>query len=1331
MATIVLSAVGAAVGSAVGGSVLGLSSVVIGRAVGATLGQYLDQKLLGSGSAPVETGKVDRFRLTGASEGAGVNRCFGRARLSGQVIWSSRFLESKQTSGGGSSKDSGPEVTSYSYSVNLAVAICEGEITRLGRIWADGIETSKDALNLRLYTGTEDQLPDPKMEALEGAGMVPAYRGVAYVVIENLQLAAYGNRVPQFSFEVVRAVPGETPAQQSLSDLVRGVALIPGTGEYALAMTPVHYGGGLGQNSSANINTPSGKTDFATSLENLGDELPHCESALLVASWFGDDLRCGDCTIRPKVEQKSAFASPMFWNVSGIDRQGAEEVPKQEGRAIYGGTPSDHTVIEAITALKATGKAVTFYPFILMDQVAENALPDPWTGAQGQPPLPWRGRITTERAPGVEGTTDGTAAAEAEVAAFFGTAAPGDFIPLIDSAYQNLATPPEGLPLPAHMIGGNSIIFYDGPQEWSYRRFILHYAHLCAAVGGVSAFCIGSEMRALTQIRGADGDFPAVAALRALAADVRAILGPDVKIGYAADWSEYFGYHPQDGSGDVYFHLDPLWVDPEIDFVGIDNYMPVSDWRAGGDHADAAWGSIYALDYLQANIEGGEGYDWYYPSQAAADAQRRAPITDGAHGEGWVYRYKDIRNWWLNEHHERIGGVRQAAPTAWLPQSKPVWFTEYGCAAIDKGTNQPNKFLDPKSSESSLPNYSNGTRDDFLQQQYLRAVTSYWSDAANNPVSQLYGGPMIDMARANVWAWDARPHPQFPANTELWSDGENYFRGHWLNGRVSAQALAAVVTEICARSGVSEVDVDDLFGLVRGYTVSDVDGARAMLQPLMLAYGFDAVEREGRLIFRSRPGRAGGVVTPERLAVTEETEGDLETMRAPQAETAGRVRLNFVESEGDYEVRAAEAVFPDEVSRGVSVSELPLVLTQAEGRAITERWLAESRVARDRARFALPLSQMVLGAGDVIELQTGAGPALYRMDRVEQAEARLIEAVRVEPAVYEPSDAVEEQVALTPFVAPVPVFPLFLDLPLLTGAEVEHAPHLAVTATPWPGSVALFSAPLDAGYQLNSTLSASAVIGVTETALFRADPAEWDRGPALRVQVYGGTLAAAEAEAVLNGANAMAIGDGSPGNWEVFQFAGAELVDTDTYDLTLRLRGQAGSDGIMPDTWPVGSYVVALDGVPAQINLAISERGLARHYRVGPAGRAYDDPSYTHLVEAFDGIGLRPYAPCHMRAVPDAATGDLAVSWIRRTRIDGDTWASYEVPLGEAQELYVVRVRSGTGVILRETYVTAPTWTYSASTQAADGAAAPYSIEVAQISDRFGPGLFERIEING
>jgi hypothetical protein len=1305
MATIVFSAIGATIGAGIGGSVLGLSAAVIGRAVGATIGRVIDQRLLGAGSAVVETGRVERFRLMGASEGAPVLQVWGRTRVSGQVIWATRFQETVTTSGGGKGAPSAPKTQSYSYSVSLAVALCEGPIVRVGRVWADGLEIARDEIAMRVYTGTEDQLPDPKIAAVEGAGNAPAYRGIAYVVFEDLPLANFGNRVPQLSFEVIRAAQPGTAVGEGLADLVQAVALVPGTGEYSLATTPVHYAERPGQTRTANVHSPAGGTDFAVSLRALREELPACGSVLVVVSWFGDDLRCGSCTVRPKVEQKAADGTGMPWRVSGLTRAQAELVPTLEDRPVYGGTPADAAVIEALQAIREGGQKAVFYPFLLMQQLEGNGLADPWSDAVDQPVLPWRGRITLSAAPGRPGSPDGTVAAEAEVAAFFGSAQPAQFT----------ATP--------------TGVSYTGPAEWGYRRMILHYASLCVAAGGVDAFVIGSELRGLTQIRGAGALFPAVEALRTLAADVRAILGPETKITYAADWSEYFGYHPQDGSDDVYFHLDPLWADPAIDVVAIDNYMPLSDWRDGADHADADWGAIHALGYLKGNVAGGEGYDWYYGSEAARAVQLRTPITDGAYGEPWVFRYKDLRGWWGNAHHDRIGGLRQPAPSPWVPRSKPIWFTEFGCAAIDRGTNEPNKFLDPKSSESALPRYSSGARDDLIQVQYFRAVLGYWGDAANNPVSDLYGGPMVELSRAHAWAWDARPYPQFPALTELWADGENYARGHWLNGRTSAQVLAAVVAEICARSGVNEVDVGDLYGLVRGYSVSDVDPARSVLQPLMLAYGFEAIEREGKLVFRSRGRRPFRTLFADDLAMTAEQAGSLETTRAPAAEVAGRVRLTHVEADGDYEARAAEAIFPDERTYSVSQSELPLVLTAAEGRAVVERWLAESRVARDSARFALPPSALAVGAGDVVRLAIGETSGLYRIDRVEHDGASLLEAVRVEPEVQVASDAADLPVGLRPFAPPLPVYPLFLDLPLLTGAEVPHAPHVAVAADPWPGSVAVYSAATeDAGYELNRLIGQAAVVGLTETPLERAAPGIWDRGTALRVALGAGALGAVSEAAVFAGGNLAAIGDGSSGTWELFQFRDAELVAPGVYELSMRLRGQLGTDGVMPDVWPAGSTFVVIDGALSQIELPEAARGLARNYRIGPAQRGYDDPSYVHRVEAFAGIGLRPYSPAQLRAERQQ-DGTLELSWIRRTRIDGDNWLSEEVPLGEAREEYRVRVMQG-GAILREATVNTAAWSYPAADQATDGVLAGYAVEVAQVSQSFGPGPFTRITID-
>ncbi len=1319
MATILLSAAGAALGGSIGGSVAGLSTAIIGRAVGATLGRVIDNRLMGQsvmggGSEVVETGRLDRFRLTETGEGAPVATVFGRMRVGGQVIWASDFLETRTTStstqstGGGKGKPKPAEVTttthSYSYSISLAIAVGAGEVADVTRVWADGEEVERRTLNMRIYRGDHEQLPDPLMEAIEGTGQVPAYRGTAYVVIEDLALGPYGNRVPQFSFEVVRQEqPGMPDTEDALSRIIKGVALMPGTGEYALASSQVNYSKGRGRSWAANVNSPSGRSDLVTSTQALSRELPGCEAASLIVSWFGDDLRCGECQIRPKVERKSADGKNMPWSVSGVSRAAASTVRWVDGRPVYGGTPADAAVVQAIKRLKATGKRVMFYPFILMEQLQGNGLPDPWSDAGDQPHLPWRGRITLDVAPGREGSPDQTTAADAQVATFFGTAKASQF-----------------------STGGGQVT-YSGPQEWGLRRFILHYAALCKAAGGVASFCIGSELRGLTQIRGASG-FAAVTQLRSLAAEVRKILGSGTKIGYAADWSEYFGYQPQDGSGDRYFHLDALWADDNIDFVGIDNYMPLSDWREGEAHQDADVGSIYDLDYLRGNIEGGEGYDWYYASPEAAEAQIRTPITDETHDEPWVWRYKDIRSWWANHHHERIGGVRQENPTDWVPGSKPIWFTELGCAAIDKGTNQPNKFLDPKSSESKLPRYSNGMRDDFILVQYLRAMLGYWGDTQINPVSDIYGGPMVDMSNAYVWAWDARPYPTFPNLRSQWSDGDNYARGHWLNGRSGSRTLASVVTEICHGAGVTDIDVSALYGVVRGYAVEDVMNARQALQPLMLRYGFDAIERDGVLVFRTRDGRRAHELDPDRIAISADVDGPVEYRREAEAEMTGRVRLRFVQSDADHDVVAEEAVLPDDTTHAVAVNEMPLSMTRTEGRQTVERWLSESRLSRETAKFALPPSLLHVGAGDVVRLPgagQGAG-ALYRIDRLEQAEMQLADAVRIEPGVYAASDVPDDGVTAKPFIAPVPVLPVFMDLPLITGSEVPHAPYLAVSADPWPGSVAVYSAAQDEDYALHEVIAGQAVIGFTETPLLRASAGIWDEGPALRVNLIDGLLESRPRSALLGGANLAAIGDGTSGNWELFQFSEATLQETGVYALSGRIRGQLGTDAQMPDVWPEGSTFVLLDERVYQTGLLRTERRVAKHYRIGPATRGYEDPAYVHLVEAFDGNGLRPYAPVHLR-VSASGVGD-EFSWVRRTRIDGDDWDGLEVPLGEEGESYLIRILAG-GAVLRETVVSAPNWQYSDAMKLEDGLSGAYELSVAQVSASYGPGAVARLQV--
>lgn len=273
MATLVLQTAGAALGSA-----FGPIGSAVGRAAGALVGNTIDRSLFGEDRL-IEGARLTDLDVQESREGAPIPRVFGRTRLSGQIIWATEYEEVVQDEEQGG-KGSGPTTTTrtFSYFGNFAVALCEGEISSVARIWADGDLLDTNGLTVRIYTGSEDQLPDSLIEAKQGAGNTPAYRGTAYVVFERLPLAPYGNRLPQLSFEVVRAVG-------SLEKQVRAIQLIPGASEYIYDTNPVVERGVEEPFASHNRHVAHAPTDLQASLDELQAICPNLDHVAIVAAW--------------------------------------------------------------------------------------------------------------------------------------------------------------------------------------------------------------------------------------------------------------------------------------------------------------------------------------------------------------------------------------------------------------------------------------------------------------------------------------------------------------------------------------------------------------------------------------------------------------------------------------------------------------------------------------------------------------------------------------------------------------------------------------------------------------------------------------------------------------------------------------------------------------------------------------------------------------------------------------------------------------------------------------------------------------------------------------
>jgi hypothetical protein len=242
--------VGGAIGWFVGMPMLGAS---LGSMVGGIAGGLIDPATTDTTGA-----HLGDQQITTSAYGTAIALGYGTFRVGGNVIWASAPLETKNIASSGKGMGGSSTATTFTYSRSFAIAFAAGPASDVLRIWFDsklvmdkkspssttvvtdshghtqtyvttnnpdgtttrtvtegtttdtkeGVITTTlgptltDAVSYQFYGGTEDQLPDPTIEADIGVGKVPGHRGLVYIVFNTLQLANYGNRIPQVTAEI-------------------------------------------------------------------------------------------------------------------------------------------------------------------------------------------------------------------------------------------------------------------------------------------------------------------------------------------------------------------------------------------------------------------------------------------------------------------------------------------------------------------------------------------------------------------------------------------------------------------------------------------------------------------------------------------------------------------------------------------------------------------------------------------------------------------------------------------------------------------------------------------------------------------------------------------------------------------------------------------------------------------------------------------------------------------------------------------------------------------------------------------------------------------------
>lgn len=1251
MAGVVLPVIGAAAGFVIGGPQGALIGFGIGAQLGGTFGS--DQTI---NLPTVEGPRLSDLRIQTSNYGKVIPEVYGQGRLAGNVIWAQDIkevrVESTTTStqsggkgGGGGSSTTTQTQVSYEYFITLAIAICEGPIDEIIRVYADAkvlddsvLQASQGKYNV--YLGDETQTPDPIMESFDGAGNVPAYRGLAYVVIQDFPLAAYGNRIPNFSFEVKRNIRFTPAVEDKITDLV----LIPGAGEFVYSPTIIYKqntemaGAQVvpsGPQVALNMHNFDATANVNVAIDQLKKTFPNLQWVALVVSWFATSTNAGTCTVIPKVENPASTTTftPQDWSAGGLTRATAQQVLQfGDGTPTYGGTPSDQSVLDLCVKLKAMGLKVMFYPMIFVDQIT----PDP---------KPWRGRIAPAN------TTD----------------------------CNNWFTKVNG-----------------------YNAFINYYTGL--NIGGVylknniDAFLIGSELIGMTQFTPSAGSYPAVTQLVSLAATVKTALGAGVKVGYAADWSEY--HHAPGG----WFNMDPLWSSSNIDFVGIDSYFALTP--------DLPQSQI-TEDVIKQYWESGEDWDYYWNG---------ARTVQTSFGGDPTFAVKNLEYWWSHTHTNPGGGG-----TGWTVKMKEVWFTEFGFPSVDGCTNQPNVFYDPSSSESFFPRGSKGRVDFQAQRIALNATLDYL--AARNAMT----GKSGLVPRRFVWTADARPYPFWPDLANVWADSGLWKTGHWVQGKLGTSTLGAVIALFMQKVGYQSTDYDvtRLTQSLDGYIVTQILTCRDRIEHLQSMYNFDAVESDGLTKFVPRGGQSIATITGDELVPTSksgDTREQVEITRKQELDLPLQVNITYISRTANYDpgtqlsqrqtVKATDVV-------GINV---PVVATDQYAKTVADITLYNAWVARVSFKFTVPTKYERIEPTDIITLTVDGVNYVMRVTSTKIERNGLMEVT-----------AVAEDVSTYDFYTPPGVTPpISQPGTLIPGTRLEliDIPALPNDTDPagilragvvaqgenWQGTVIYRSD--DGGETGGNTFLVLSAVNTQHTiggalTLLAAGPAGnvWDDASTVDVLLQYGSLASLTDLGVLNGGNVALLGN------EIIQFANATLLADQKYRLSRLLRGRLGTEHEQ-GTHVLGERFILLTANLVRVALQNSLIGLARQYKaVSIGGTLATTPQQTFT---YTGKTLRPYSPVQIKGTRHTpATNDWTITWIRRTRLGGEWRDGVDVPLNEQSELYDVQIMNGVNVVRTISGITSPTTIYTAAQQVTDfgSAQASITVKIYQISAIVGRGV--------
>lgn len=522
-----------------------------------------------------------------------------------------------------------------------------------------------------------------------------------------------------------------------------------------------------------------------------------------------------------------------------------------------------------------------------------------------------------------------------------------------------------------------------------------------------------------------------------------------------------------------------------------------------------------------------------------------------------------------------------------------------------------------------------------------------------------------------------------------------------------------------------------------GFIITDQKDGRSVIADLQKAFLFDSVESDFKLKFVRRGVHPSVVTIPSDDLGLVEDKKQISEIITQEQDAPRTVIVNYLDSSIDYQQGSQQK---QRSSRAVTtlnqetIDLTALVMSQTEARSIAEKNLFAMWM--ERSPYEINLAKpfyALLDPTDIVDFVYEDTVYQQRLTStmIGQNYATKTTGVSQLSAAYAslvPGATSSGGVVTVLTVGSTALY--IFDLPYLqdTDASVDRSQTglywFMVSdsdASSWPGGVLLQSLT-GSTYSTIGASSTQPAFGVTGGALPDAPVFwTWDTTSTLDITMTNGSLSAVTDLDVLNGANALIVGQ------EVVQFVNCVQTGANTYTISRLLRGRRNTESLATGHVS-GETVVVLGGEMKRNDFPLSFAGQTDYYK--PVTDGGDPSAVTPITFTSSGNDLKPASPVQITAVWDA-NNNMTLNWIRRTRFGGNGLVG-PTPLNEDLEAYSLDVYNGSTFKRTIAWDGAhdangsPVQFYSAADQTTDGFVAgtdPVTVKIYQLSAQVGRGF--------